>query len=279
MVAFGSHLAAFALVNYLARNLDNVLIGRFLGAGPLGLYSRAYALLMLPLNRLNAPLSAVAVPALSRLVGEPERYRRAYCEAVETIQMVSVPATAFLMLSADWVIVIALGPQWHGAARIYALLGLAGLVQPLASSTGWLFTTQGRVREMSRWGLIGGLLSVASFIVGLPWGAVGVAAAYGATGLVVRGPLLFWYVSRNGPVRQMDLYRTLSLPLGAACAVACTVYGVRLFTHIQQPLLGLAASSVVALGATALVYGLHARGRARVTSALSGVGRLVARRT
>jgi O-antigen/teichoic acid export membrane protein len=271
MVDFGSHVAAFAVINYLARNLDNVLIGRFLGAGPLGQYSRAYALLMFPLSRLNTPLSAVAVPALSRLVGEPERYRRAYCEAVESIQMVSVPATAFLIVSADWVILVALGSQWHAAAGIYAFLGLAGLVQPLASSTGWLFTSQGRVSEMSRWGLIGGVLSITSFIVGLPWGAAGVAAAYGGTGLAVRAPLLFWYVSRNGPVRQRDLYRTLSLPLAAGCAVACAVYGLRLLTHIHQPILGLAASAVVALAAIALVYGLHERGRARVAGALSGV--------
>ena len=184
--------------------------------------------------------------------------------------MVSVPATAFLMVSADWVILVALGSQWQAAAGIYALLGLAGLVQPLASSTGWLFTSQGRVSEMSRWGLIGGALSITSFIVGLPWGAAGVAAAYGGTGLAIRAPLLFWYVSRNGPVRQRDLYRTLSLPLAAGCAVACAVYGLRMLISFHRPILGLAASGVVALVAIALVYGLHERGRARIASALSG---------
>jgi PST family polysaccharide transporter len=279
MVGFGSHMAAFAVINYLARNLDNVLIGRFLGAGPLGLYSRAYALLMFPLTRLNTPLSAVAVPALSRLVGEPERYRRAYCEATESIQMVSVPGTAFLMVSADWVIQLVLGPQWHAATRIYALLGLAGLVQPLASSTGWLFTSQGRASEMSRWGLIGGVLSIASFIVGLPWGAVGVAAAYGASGLAIRAPLLLWYVSRSGPVRQRDLYGTFVLPLAAACAVACTVGGFRMLTSIQQPTLGLVASAAIALATITCVYGLHERGRARVADALSGARSVILQRS
>src|SRR5262245_15436776 len=53
ILAFGGHLAGFNVINYLARNLDNVLVGRFAGAGALGLYSRAYQLLMMPLNQIN----------------------------------------------------------------------------------------------------------------------------------------------------------------------------------------------------------------------------------
>jgi PST family polysaccharide transporter len=185
--------------------------------------------------------------------------------------MVSVPLTAFMMVSADWVILLVLGPQWHAAAGIYALLGLAGLVQPLASSTGWLFMSQARGSDMSRWGLIGGSLAIASFIVGLPWGAAGVAAVYGSTGLLLRAPLVFWYVGRSGPVRQRDFYRTLALPLAAGLAVACAVLALRTLTDIQRPILGLAASSVMTVITLALVYGLHSRGRSRMVGALTGV--------
>jgi PST family polysaccharide transporter len=264
MIDFGGHVAGFGVMNYLARNLDNILIGKFLGAGPLGLYSRAYGLLMMPLRQLNAPLAAVAVPALSRVASAPERYRPAYCEAVQQIQMICVPGTVLLICCADWVILLALGSQWRDAAGIYALLGLAGIVQPLANATGWLFTSQGRGKEMFHWGLMNGSLSIASFLIGLPWGASGVAAAYGASGLLIRAPLLFWYVTRRGPVKQSDLYRTLQLPFVAACAVACTVLGLRLLAPSVEPVLGLAVASVAATTATLAVYWLHPRGRANL---------------
>jgi O-antigen/teichoic acid export membrane protein len=267
MIAFGGNLVGFNLVNYLARNLDNVLVGRFAGAGALGLYSRAYGLLMMPLQQINAPLAAVAVPALSRLVDAPQRYRRAYCSLVAKIQMVSAPAIAFLIVCADWVIVLILGPRWHGAAVIYAWLGLAGILQPLTNTTGWLFISQGRTRDMFRWSLIGGGLVIASFVVGLPWGAVGVAAAYGLTGPLVRLPLILWYVSRRGPVSQADLYETMKLPAVAAAAVASSTWCLRQLMPLADPIVGLAVSIPVAIAASLIVYAIHPVGRRNLAEA------------
>jgi len=266
MVDFGKNLVGFNVINYLARNLDNVLVGRFAGAEALGLYSRAYALLTMPLTQLNAPAAAVAVPALSRLTDAPERYRRAYCSLIEKIQMVSVPGIAWLILCADWVIVLFLGPRWRGAAIIYSLLGLAGILQPLGNSTGWLFISQGRTKEMFRWGLVGGGLTIASFVVGLPWGAVGVAAAYGLAGPLVLSPALFWYVTRRGPVSQADLYGTLKLPALAAAAVTLSTLGLRQLGPLD-PIVGLAISTPAAVAVTLIVYGLHPRGRKSLAEA------------
>jgi O-antigen/teichoic acid export membrane protein len=261
MVAFGRNLVGYNVFQYMWRNLDNVLVGRFVGAEALGLYSRAYGLLSMPLNQLNAPMAAVAIPALSRLADAPERYRRAYCSVVEKIQMVSVPGIAYLILCADWVIALLLGPRWHSAAVMYAYLGLAGIVQPLANTTGWLFITQGRTKEMFRWGLINGGLVMASWVVGLPWGAVGVSAAYGISGLLLRTPLLFWYVCRRGPITQADLYGTLKLSGTAAAGVACSIWALRQMPPLADPLVGLAVSIPVAVAVSLVVYAISPRGR------------------
>jgi hypothetical protein len=80
LVRFGGYITAFQAVNYVGRNLDNVLIGRVLGGATLGIYSKAYQLLMLPLSMVNGPISGVAVPALARLQSNPERLPTiAYC--------------------------------------------------------------------------------------------------------------------------------------------------------------------------------------------------------
>jgi len=67
MLAFGGHLTGFTLLNYFTRNFDNVLIGRVLGPAALGIYAKAYGLLMLPINQVNMPIGAVLLPGLSRL--------------------------------------------------------------------------------------------------------------------------------------------------------------------------------------------------------------------
>lgn len=149
MLVFRGHLTGFSIVNYWARNLDNLLIGRVWGPSQLGLYSRAYQLLLVPIDQANTPVAAVAVPALSRLGDSPERYRQAYLHILEKLAMVTMPMMAFLIATSDWMVHLVLGSQWLGVSSLFAWLGIAGLVQPLANTTGWLFITQARTATCS----------------------------------------------------------------------------------------------------------------------------------
>src|SRR5438046_8051456 len=97
MLAYGGNLTGFNVMTFFARNTDNALIGKFWGAYQLGVYSRAYQLLLMPMSQINNPLVAVAVPALSRLTDSPERYRAAYLKIVEKIAMITMPGIVFMM--------------------------------------------------------------------------------------------------------------------------------------------------------------------------------------
>lgn len=261
MLAFGGNLTGFGVVNYFARNLDNLLIGRFWGPGQLGLYARAYQLLLLPIDQMITPITAVAVPALSRLKDSPERYRQAYLRLLEKVALFTMPIMAFMIVSSDWLVAIVLGPNWAGVSPIFSLLGIAGLVQPLASTTGWLFVTQGRTHDMFKWGMIGSTITVVGIVAGLKWGAVGVAASYSLTSIVIVIPLLFWFVSRSGPVRMSDFYRTVA---PVALASVCS-FGVLLFLRhsvsFNSALVGLTVSLVVVVATTLSILVLLPQGR------------------
>ena len=261
MLAFGRNLTGFSIVNYFARNLDNMLIGKFWGSQQLGFYAKAYQLLVLPIDQINAPIAAVALPALSRLKDSPERYRQAYLRILEKIAMLTMPGMALLIATSDWVIQLVLGAQWIGASRIFAILGVVGLVQPIANTVGWLFITQGRTRELFHWGLIGSSIIVVAIVAGLPWGATGVAASYSIVFLVIVTPLLFWFVSREGPVTSLDFYRTVA---PSACASVC-VFGalslLRRTTEITNAFAGLMIGSALAAAVTLIVLAALPRGR------------------
>ncbi len=261
MLVFGRNLTGFHVVNYFARNLDNMLIGRFWGSASLGLYAKAYQLLLLPIDQINAPIAAVAVPALARLTDSPERYRNAYLRILEKVALVTMPGMAFMIATSDWLVMFILGPQWIEASRIFALLGIVGLVQPIANTTGWLFITQGRTRDMFHWGLIGGTIMIVSIIVGLPWGAVGVATSYSTIFLVIVAPLLFWFVGRRGPVRTADFYRTITPVAFAAACVLGALLTLRSSLIITQPLTGLVLSFAVTVVITVVALFILPKGR------------------
>jgi O-antigen/teichoic acid export membrane protein len=250
MVTFGGNLTGFTTINYFSRNLDNLLIGRVWGAQQLGLYSKAYQLMMLPIDQINMPVGSVAVPALSRLTDTPDRYRLAYLRMLEKVAIVTMPAVALMIGSSDWVVRIVLGPQWSEASRIFVLLGITGLFQPIANTTGWLHLAQGRGDRMLQWGLISGPLTMGSIIVGMPWGAVGVAAAYMAVKLCITDPLLFWFVGRSGPVRTMDFYRTMAPFVFASCCVLLALVGFRQLHAVNNPAIGIAISFLITVVTT-----------------------------
>lgn len=250
LISYGGNLTGFNVMNFLSKNLDNALIGKFWGAYQLGVYSRAYQLLLMPMAQINSPLVSVAVPALSRLSDSPERYRNAYLRVLEKVAMVTMPGVIFMIATSDWLVLFLLGPQWRDTGRIFMLLGVAAMIQPVTRTVLWLFTTQGRTRELFKWGFISSAIGVVSIVAGLPWGATGVAAAYAAADLCLTTPLLFWYVGRRGPVRQGDFYRTIS---PAFCASVCSLVVLLISRPWLEVLPGLIARLGIAFMIAAIV--------------------------
>lgn len=261
MLVFGGNFTGFTVVNYFARNLDNMLIGWWWGAAALGLYAKAYQLLLLPLDQINSPIAAVAIPALSRLADSPDRYRQAYLRILEKIAIMTMPLMAFMIVTSDWLVMLLLGPKWTGVSRIFALLAIAGFVQPVSSTTGWLFLTQGRPQHMFQWGLIGSSLIIASIAVGLPWGAVGVATSYSLGFVCITLPLLLWFVGRSGPVRAGNIYVTVAPIAFASISGLLAALAVRRFSGISKPLIGILSCLSVTILVTLVVLLVMAPGR------------------
>jgi PST family polysaccharide transporter len=251
IVSFGSGVSGFNLINYFARNADNMLIGRFYGSVQLGLYDRAYRLLLFSVWQIQAPLGRVLLPLLARLQSDPDRYRKAYIEAITLLMTATQPGIVFSIIFAKDVFLILLGPQWAAAVPIFQWLGGAGLIQVMTSTLGWLFLSQGRGRDFFRIGLFGALTTVASFAVGLPWGPLGVAVAYTINYYVVVVPATCRSVGRSGPVSTYDLV-TAAIPHVIASGVSAVTMA-SIWRVINLPsLLGCAALVMLSY----LAYGL-----------------------
>lgn len=261
MIAFGGNITAYSILNYFSRNLDNVLIGRYWGSSQLGLYSKAYQLLLLPIQQINAPITAVAIPTLSRLVDSPEQYRKTYLRIVEKIALLTMPLVTFMIVTSDWLVYIFLGEQWSEASKIFTLLGIAALFQPISNTVGWLFLTQGRTAQQLKWGLIGETLTILSILAGLPWGAFGVAACYSISGACLRTPLLYWFVGQTGLIRMADFYRTIAPMICASLGVLVTLLSLRHWIKISDPLIGILVSLTLTIVVVLLITTVIPAGR------------------
>jgi O-antigen/teichoic acid export membrane protein len=215
MLKFGGFLTGFNLTNHFARNLDNILIGKFAGSVELGLYQRAYSLLMLPINQINAPITSVAIPALSRLQKDPQAYRRYYQRAIGLLVIVGMPVIAFAAAAAKPIILILLGEQWLDAVDLFLALSPAAFIGTFNVATGWVYTSMGTTHRQFRYGILAAILTCVGFAIGAHWGPLGVAWSLSINFMIVRYPAVAYCFSGT-PLKPRDLGAVLWKPALAA---------------------------------------------------------------
>jgi PST family polysaccharide transporter len=231
MVHFGLNITAFNITSYFCASLDQILIGRYYGSGVLGLYNRAYQLLMWPVSYIRVPLTLVAIPALSHIQKNPVRYRTYYTKLVSLVALVSMPLMVFLTVCSYNVTRILLGQKWSDAAIIFKIMAITGFIIAIGGTRGLVQVSLGQSGRYFKQGLYSGIATVISFVVGLPWGAVGVATSYAIVTYLTFLPLL-WYCFRFTPISVMTFLAAIWRPVIAGLCMAAAIYPCYLFlTH------------------------------------------------
>lgn len=219
MLAFGGCLSLSSTLNYLRRNVDNIVIGYLFGPVALGLYQRAYALLLLPIQQANTPMSNVIVPALSRLQNEPERFRQAYRKSLTLMSSLSMPIAGIAFLQPHNIIELALGSQWLDAVPVFLALVPAGIASSVNGVSGWIFISRGRSSRHLRTQVIATVIILAGILSGIYWGPVGIAWGFSCSySLAV--PLCLYLAHKDVGFGMSDFTTSVRAP------VTSTVIGV-----------------------------------------------------
>jgi len=178
LLGFGANLTGFSFVNYFARNMDNLLVGRFLGSAALGFYNLAYNLLVLPTNTISEVVGRVMFPALSIIQHDKQLVRNAYVTANRYIGAISFPLMVWVLVAAPQLIRVVYGPKWISVIPLIQIFALAGIEQSIGTNVSWIFMSQGRTDELFKLSIFTTVVIVFSFLVGLRWGVEGVVIAY-----------------------------------------------------------------------------------------------------
>jgi O-antigen/teichoic acid export membrane protein len=277
MLVFGGNLTMFNLVNYFTRNFDNILIGRVLGAGPLGIYSKAYGLLMLPIAQVNFPMAAVLLPGLSRLQNEAVEYAKLFINAVRSIALLTIPIVIFSFFFAHDVVLVLLGKRWLSVAPVFQWLAPAALFGAISFVPGWLCQSLGRSRRQLNYALISAPICVAGFLIGIHWGIAGVAASYSLT-----FSCLFcwyvWYASKDSPVRFSEIVLVFLWVLFPALLAGVTTWVAnRLLISDMRPLFSLILDGLIFLVIYLGIAFLIPKERALILSAVKSARKFIHR--
>ncbi len=199
LFGFGSNVLGFNIINYFARNLDNLLIGRFLGASALGYYALAYNLMLKPLRYISWNVGRVLFPAFSSIQGNKQRVRNAYLKVISYISLITFPMMIGLFFVAPEFVKVFYGEKWVPTILILQILCFVGAIQSIGTTVGTIFYSQGRPDIQLKWGVFATPIVAIAFFIGLKWNIQGVATAYA----VASGML--WLISHKIANSLIDL--------------------------------------------------------------------------
>jgi O-antigen/teichoic acid export membrane protein len=252
VAGFSGNLVGFEVFNYFARNMDTVLIGRFLGATDLGYYNLAYRLMIWPLNNISWVVGRAFLPALSRLQDDKPRLRQAFVRAAAAVFLITAPLTLGMFVLREPLVIAVMGERWLKVADLLFWLAPVSMVQSVGTLVEALYLSTGRTDLMFKVGVLYGVAMMCAIVVGLQWGLEGMAAAYCVTVLVLLWPYLavpFRLVGLSVSAFLRRLLPTFLTALLMALFVAAVSKHSAMLVHAQWARLVLLA----ALGAVVYV--------------------------
>jgi len=182
---FSLNLLGTKSMNFWVRRLDDLLIGRFLGSDALGIYTKSYGIMLLPLKSISRVLGRVMFPSLSAIQDEIARVRRVYLRMTATIALVSFPLMLGLLATVEPFILGIFGEQWSGMIPLLYVFCLTGLWQSIGTLNGNLYLSQGRSDLQFRVGLFTKTFLIIGITAGFYWGGLmGIVIAYSAVSLM-----------------------------------------------------------------------------------------------
>ncbi|MBR9833832.1 MAG: lipopolysaccharide biosynthesis protein [Alphaproteobacteria bacterium] len=167
VLPFSLGLTGTALVGFLSRNSDNILIGRYLGADQLGFYGRAYQVMMMPVRSLAQSASFALYPALAAIQQDRRRLGRIMLRANSVLSALIIPLMTGVSVVAVPFVGLMFGPNWSPVIPLIQVLAFVGIIQAIMATSNVALKAIGRSDILLRWSLIRMVTFVAAFAIGV----------------------------------------------------------------------------------------------------------------
>lgn len=269
------HLVVARVAWYAYSNSDYVVVGRQLGAGPLGAYSLAFSIASAPVDKITALLVRVTRPAFAAVQDRPNEIKRMFLHVSAALAFVTVPASVGLAAVSPELVSAVFGDKWAEAVVPLALLSLCTPIRSLAPLLPQILVAVGDSGFAMRLNLLAAVVMPVSFVVGSFSGLSGVAAVW-----IIVYPVLVvpsaWRVSRRIHLTLQEYTRAVGPALAGATLMGAGVLIARWSLPASWPASGRLAL-LVPLGAAIFCGVMFTVFRKRTTDYVAALMRLVGR--
>lgn len=196
---FGSGMSLSMIVNYFGRQGDFLLVGTFFGSVALGLYSRAYRLMNLPVAFIGQTLVNVLLPAMSKVQNNNETMRRTFAEGNIALMFVVLPLSAFSAIMSSEIVIVLLGSQWLEAIPLFRILSLAMFFRVAYKVSISMIAAKGHSYDVFVRQIIFSVVVLGTVYLGTSFGLEGVAWA------MTFSLVAMYFLMAQGALKQIEM--------------------------------------------------------------------------
>ena len=245
-ISFGGYITASKILWFLYSRSDVFIVGKILGSVPLGFFSVARNIAMMPMSKVGSAVNRVAFPAFSGLQDKRAELKSSFFKAIQINALAFFPALWGISAIATDLVPIVLGATWVEAGPMLQILCLVVPIRSLATMLTPVLNGIGRPEVSLRNVITDFIIVIFALLIGTQWGAVGVCWAW------LLGASLSFLINlrRSMPVIGGRFWEFMSgvLPSAAsALAMYAAIVALRFILSDGEPLWRMLLS--IALGA------------------------------
>lgn len=186
-----------SILDYLNKNLDNLIIGKILGVTSLGFYQNAFALTQSLTSELGLSVIHASFPVYTRLSSDLQRLKKAFVKVALSFSALLILPTMIFVLFPRFIVDLQFGQQWVTLATILPILAISGYIQGLFNIGSTLFTVRRKYSFLS----LNLAITLSSMVTGLLLLTPKYALYGAATGVLVSRlvtlPFFFYFIMRT----------------------------------------------------------------------------------
>jgi O-antigen/teichoic acid export membrane protein len=248
----GFQVFIISILDYVALNIDTLLIGKFINKRQLGEYGRSNAFLMLPVVNVTAVISRVILPSLAHIQDDKPRVAAIYFQAARFIAAITFPMMIGLAVVAHPFVLVIFGEQWLGMVPMLQCFSVLGILASLNSLHDPVIVSQGRTDLLFRLAPFEKGLLILAIFGGLYWGVFGIIICKMVANFILVIPKV-WIVGKAIEKRVGNIYANVSPFLIMALSMGVVVFFAG---KIMPPHLGVAVLLGAQVVSGIVSYGL-----------------------
>lgn len=213
MLKTGTDVAVLNAFSTLAKHVDKILLGKFIGPHGLGLYHRAFTFINQINGNIRLSLFGVALPAMSSIQSKPEQFRSYFLKFVAILAQLTMPIAAVCFCFADEIVLFYLGPTWVETGIFLRILSIGAFIMPVVTSLDQIPLALGFSARYRNSGIFRSIFSVVLVFFGVFYsGAIGAAVAISLSHLFYFPVFLYW-TTKGSPIKPTIYLRILVNPI------------------------------------------------------------------